>query len=277
MTETSGQNSPGKSASIAAAPPVGSLADMVAAGPEVSFRESFPPATLIKIGVLAALLVVAHLSQLEVLVRKWINDTDWTYGFAMPLFSIYLIYNRREELYATRRRRDLWNYVGLAIAVAALVAQPLCVYPIRNHWLMQICMVMVLFGIVLFMGGSKVIRVTWLPILFLLLALPISPGLYTKISLPLQETAAKGAVVILRVVGIDINSTASALTLTSREGLSRNLTVAEACNGMRLLTAFLALGVATAYLDDKPIWQRVILVISAVPIAIFCNVIRVSI
>ena len=79
-----------------------------------------------------------------------------------------------------------------------------------------------------------------------------------------------------QVLGIDISSTASALTLTSKGGLERNLTVAEACNGMRLLTAFLALGVATAYLDDKPIWQRVILVVAAVPIAIFCNVIRVS-
>jgi exosortase len=55
------------------------------------------------------------------------------------------------------------------------------------------------------------------------------------------------------------------------------LDVAEACSGMRLLTAFLALGVAMAYLHYRPIWQRIILLASTVPIAIFCNIVRVTI
>jgi len=55
------------------------------------------------------------------------------------------------------------------------------------------------------------------------------------------------------------------------------LDVAEACSGMRLLMAFLALGVAMAYLHYRPIWQRIILLASTIPIAIFCNTIRVTI
>ena len=45
------------------------------------------------------------------------------------------------------------------------------------------------------------------------------------------------------------------------------LDVAEACSGMRLLMAFLALGVAMAYLHERPLWQRAVLLISTVPIA----------
>ncbi len=55
------------------------------------------------------------------------------------------------------------------------------------------------------------------------------------------------------------------------------LNVAEACSGMRLLMAFLALGVAMAYLHYRPIWQRLILLAVTIPIAIFCNIIRVTI
>ncbi len=52
--------------------------------------------------------------------------------------------------------------------------------------------------------------------------------------------------------------------------------MAEACSGMRLLMAFLALGVAMAYLHYRPPWQRAILLLSTVPIAILCNVVRVT-
>ena len=45
------------------------------------------------------------------------------------------------------------------------------------------------------------------------------------------------------------------------------LNVAEACSGMRLLMAFLALGVAMAYLHYRPIWQRIGLLASTIPIA----------
>ena len=55
------------------------------------------------------------------------------------------------------------------------------------------------------------------------------------------------------------------------------LNVAEACSGMRLLMAFLALGVAMAYLHYRPLWQRIILLASTIPIAILCNILRVTV
>jgi exosortase len=108
-------------------------------------------------------------------------------------------------------------------------------------------------------------------------ALPIPELLYSRIAVPLQNIAAAGAVIILKILGVDITSTASALDIISRTGVTHGLTVAEACSGMRLLMAFCALGVAMAYLDYKPVWQRLILVAAAVPIAVFCNVLRVAI
>ena len=40
--------------------------------------------------------------------------------------------------------------------------------------------------------------------------------------------------------------------------------------------AFLALGVAMAYLHERPAWQRAILLASTAPIAVLCNIVRVT-
>jgi len=150
-------------------------------------------------------------------------------------------------------------------------------YWIQNPWTCQLSMVFLLFGLVLYLAGPKVIRLTWLPILFLVFALPVPSSVYTKISLPLQNFAAKGAEVLLKLLTVKIKVTASRLDVTGISGKVYPLTVAEACSGMRLLMAFVALSVAMAYLEDRPVWQRVVMVAFGVPIAIVCNVLRVAI
>lgn len=252
----------------------GSLAEMVHPDRAVGFVESFGRSAMIKIAVLGILFAALHLKLLDVMVRRWITDSNWTHGFIIPLFSLYLLYMRRGELFKARRKISLW---GLALVLLAMAAEVVAVLRIRNHWLAQISMVIMLLGLVLYLGGLSVVRIVWLPILFLFFALPIPELLYSRLALPLQNIAASGSVTILHILGIEVTSTASSLDVISRSGVSYGLTVAEACSGMRLLMAFCALGVAMAYLAYKPIWQRVILVAAAVPIAVFCNVIRVTI
>ncbi len=270
MTKSSGKTGSDTPASS------GALAEMVQPDRTIGFSDSFGRDTLIKIGVLTILLVALHFKLLDVMVRKWVSDSNWHHGFIIPLFSIYLFYIRRMELYAARRKI---SSLGLALMLLSLFGGMYVV--LRrvpgSYWLAQMSMVVMLFGLVLYLGGWSIIRITWLPILFLMFALPIPELLYSRIAVPLQNIAAEGAVIILRVLSVEISSEASALDVTSRSGVSHGLTVADACSGMRLLMAFCALGVAMAYLDYKPIWQRLILVAAAVPIAVFCNVIRVAI
>ena len=253
---------------------VGRLTDMVAASPETSFSASFPRETLVKIGVLLVLMILLHYRQVNWLRLKWSSDMNWEHGFIIPLFSLYLVFARREELYDAKRRICR---LGLAILIIGIATEILAVFPIRNYWLRDMGMIAAIFGLVLYLGGPGVTRILWVPIVFLIFAMPLPDRVYQMISLPLQNIAAKGATVVLRAVGVDIVSKASALELISRSGLLKKLTVAEACSGMRLLMAFPALGVAMAYLDAKPVWQRLTLVLAALPIAIACNVLRVVI
>jgi exosortase len=247
---------------------------LVAAPVEAPTGERFSPATWVKIAVFAGLLGAVHHWQLPLLVGIWRRDLNWSHGFLIPLFSLYLLYARREELRAAPRRICLW---GLPILIFGLIWQILAYYPVRNNWLTFLSMTVILFGLVLYLAGPQVIRLTWVPIFFLAFAMPLPKRLYTQIALPLQEFAALASTILLRIFGTEIEVTKSHLTIAGRSGAPYELTVAEACSGVRSLMAFVAIGVAIAYLENRPTWQRVILVIMTIPIAILINVIRVSI
>ncbi len=268
MTQTPGQPDLGPKT------PLRSLADMVVA---VEPPEKIPGLSrwaLVKIGVLGVLFALLNRWQFTPLVDSWIVDPNWSHGFLIPLFSLYLLYARRTELLSAPRRTCLWGLPVLMGGIALTVAG---FYPIGTYWISQLSMPIVLLGLVLYLVGPQVFRVAWLPIVYLMLAMPIPEMLYVRIALPLQNFAAQGATTLLQLFGVEISVTASRLSVLSRSGVEHGLTVAEACSGIRSLIAYVALGVAWAYLEYRPIWQRGVLVLAAVPIAIVLNVARVAI
>lgn len=140
-------------------------------------------------------------------------------------------------------------------------------------------MIATLGAVVLLLGGWRLVKYTWLPILFLFFAVPLPQRYYFAFTLPMRRLAATVAAGLLNLVN-ELEAIASGVVIDviyKGQYLDPPLNVAEACSGMRLLTAFLALGVAMAYLHYRPIWQRIILLASTIPIAIFCNIVRVTV
>ena len=91
----------------------------------------------------------------------------------------------------------------------------------------------------------------------------------------MQDIAAYGAHFLLTVIGTEVDRNGNTLTVWS-DGIAHPLNVAEACSGMRMLVAFLALGVFLAYTNLKGWWQRSLLVLCGVPIAILVNMILIA-
>jgi len=262
-----------KQAGTGQRPQAGSLADLVAEPEQPSFRQAFPPSALVKTAALAVLFGALNYWQFPRLVGICWNNPNWAHGFVIPLFSIYLLYARRGEFLAAGRRVFL---PGLPLTVLSILFIVVSFVFIHMPYLCNLGMVALLLSLVMYLGGPRIAMITWLPIAFLAFAMPIPDMLYSQIALPLQNLAAKLSTVALRIVGSQIEVSASALTITSLAGQVHHVTVAEACSGVRSLMAFLALGVAWAYLEQRPIWQRAVLVLFAAPIAILCNVIRVT-
>jgi len=250
------------------------LADMVAAPAIAQATGGIPTVAWVKVVIFAALFAIINYQELTILVETWSKNPNWTHGFIIPLFSLYLLFSRREELFAAKREG---SNVGLVILALGLFAQVLSVYPLKNDWCYWLSMIPVIFGLVVFMGGWSLARVTWVPIFYLALAMPFPDLLYSKLALPLQELAATAARVILSICGVSIQQDASTLHIISVNMVPHDVTVAEACSGVQSLMAYLALAIAMAYLEDRPWWQRLIFALSAIPIAIFCNILRVLI
>ena len=253
--------------------PGGSLVDMVGVPESRLVDRAFSRSVWIKVAVIAFLFCGLNFWQFKRLVAGWRIDPNWSHGFLIPLFSAYLIYTRWDQLVAARRRVCIW---GLPILLLSLSVLIFSYFRLGTYWFCQLSMILLLLGIVLYLSGPAVLKITWVPIVYLVLAIPIPDILYQNIAYPLQELAAKSTTVILRLCNVTIDVSASSLSITSISGRVHPLQVVEACSGVRSLMAFVALSTAMAYIDDRPIWQRLVLIASSLPITMLCNILRVT-
>jgi exosortase len=253
----------------------------------------------IKIAILAALFCFLFRSELKEVVHLWLTDSSWSHGFLIPLFSLYFIHQRRREILGLEYARDPLaelllghgpgrlpagqtrpNYLGLLLLLGILAFYVFnVVSPSGYAYFRPLSVIAALGAVVLFLGGWRLVRHTWLPIAFLVFAVPLPRRYYVGMTLPMRQIAASVATVLLNLLpGVDATASGVVIDIVYKgHRLEPGLDVAEACSGMRLLMAFLALGVAMAYLHYRPTWQRMVLLLSTVPIAMLCNIIRVTV
>ncbi|OHB64865.1 MAG: hypothetical protein A2Y77_13675 [Planctomycetes bacterium RBG_13_62_9] len=256
------------------------------------------PHGCLKIVILGALLGFLFRGEIERTISLWMTDPNWSHGFLIPLFSLYFLHQKRREIVSLeyvgdplldllqgRRPPPLLpgqtraNYLGLLLLLFTLALYIFnVVSPAGYAYLRPISLIAAVGTVVLFLGGWRLLRCTWLPTAFLVFAIPLPQRYYVGLTMPMRHVSATVATAVLNLVH-DLDATASGAIIEvvyQGQRLEPALDVAEACSGMRLLMAFLALGVAMAYLHERPTWQRVVLLLSTIPIAILCNIVRVT-
>jgi exosortase len=241
-----------------------------------SWRELHPH-HYVKVLIIGGLIGYLFRIEISQIVGRWLNDSSWSHGFLIPLISLYFV-NRKKERILNLQTRP--NYLGLLFLVLVIVFYILNRFsPSGYEYFCRISIIFTLGAVVFFLGGWSLIRYTWLPIGFLVFAVPLPERFYKALTIPMRQWAATVASSLLNLVP-KLNATANGVVVEvfyKGKLLDPALDVAEACAGMRLLMAFLALGVVMAYLHDRPLWQRIVLLASTIPIAIFCNIVRVTI
>lgn len=234
------------------------------------------PVVYLKIVIIALLFYGFFHEDLRRIVRQWL-DPSWSHGFLIPLFSLYFLNQRKEAILSTSPKPSyLFGLGGLLFFLALYVFN---FVQFKFGYGFPLIMLASLGCIVLFLGGWPLMKHTWLPIGFLFFAIPLPGRLYSQITIPMRRWAAEVSAIVLNLVP-DLQATCQGVVIDvvyKGQPMEPGLDVAEACSGMRLLMAFVALGVAMAYLHERPLWQRLILLLSTVPIAIFCNIVRVTI
>jgi exosortase len=127
-------------------------------------------------------------------------------------------------------------------------------------------------GIFLLVGGWKTMRWAGPAIAFLIFMFPLPGPLDTRLLSPLQKLATTASTYCLQTIGIPTYSEGNRIVIGEVQ-----LGVVEACSGLRMLTIFVALAVAITLVTDRPWWERIVTIASAVPIALAVNTIRITV
>lgn len=222
------------------------------------------------LAVLAALLFVgAYWTTLLSLMQRWNTDENYTHGYLVPLASLYLLHHSLEQrpgfpsIKGGTIAGSLLLIVGLLLLWGAAVVPSLLVECAS--------MLLVLAGAALLAGGWRWWTHLWAPVLFLVFMVPWPSSLYSQVAFPLQLLSSQIAAFLLSLVGVPVLSDGSLIHLPGQ-----TMHVAQACSGLRQLTAFLAMAAALALLLPRPGWYRTTLLLSAVPVALSVNILRVT-
>jgi exosortase len=230
----------------------------------------------IKIAIIAALLYFLFRNEIGSIVNRWLTDPTWSHGLLIPFFSLFFLNQKRKAILNIKSKP---NYLGLLFLIMAILFYFFnIVSPSGYAYFRRISIIAALGAVVLFLGGWCLVKHTWLPIIFLIFAVPLPQRYYVSLTMPMRQLAATIATALLNLIsGIEANVNGVVIDVIYKgQRVEPALNVADACSGMRLLMAFVALGIIMAYLHYRPIWQRIILLASTIPIAIFCNIVRVT-
>ncbi|MEM7680379.1 MAG: exosortase/archaeosortase family protein [Planctomycetota bacterium] len=233
-------------------------------------------------GVWAAallLLLVVLFHSFVARTARFAQDPDWSHVAVIPLISLFFVYQRREKVFSATKR-VYWP--GALLFVFGIAASLLSINPIRNDMAMGYSIILTIAGVGLFLLGPSAMKPLWFPVAYLVFAVKVSDAIWSRVAAVLQDIAAQGSTWILKGLGLVLDFTVTVRGTTidlwskSMEAPAP-MNVAEACSGLRMLMAFLALGVAMAFMWDRAMWQRVVMIALAIPIAVGVNIGRVTI
>ena len=262
------------------------------AEPEPSPEKTRSSATVAPAIAMAVVLAIALLwsfwPTLAELAERWTIDPQYSHGFLVPLFAAVILWVRRPAVpglgeghgfYGPSREGGDKNRhsqggpvdpLGLLVLAAALVPR----------WftgrmdlgaLDAVCLLGVIAGTVLLVGGRSMLRWSWPAILFLGFMIPLPFAIEEWVAIPLRRFATLAATYVLQTLGYPALAEGNIIQIEAIR-----LGVIEACSGLGMLMTLLALATAMALVVTGPVLDRAILVVSAIPIAVLANVMRIT-
>jgi exosortase len=213
------------------------------------------------------ILVLHPSTEIWALAEEWENDPNYSYGYLIAPLALFFIWERRELLTRLPARGSALGLAVIALALLVFLGGMMG----GVYYLTRISVVILVPGIVAWLVGWQRVRAIAFPLLFLALMVPPPYFLWAYVAAPLQEFAAVAAEKALFALEVPVLRTGNVISLANTD-----LEVAEACSGLRSLLALVTTGIVFGYFFGKSALQRVLVVLSSVPIAILVNAARVA-
>ena len=200
------------------------------------------------------------------LVTTWYQSEDNSHGFFIVPIALYIVWTKREQLSLVAVRPSNW---GLLLFISSLIMY-IGSYFAGIVTLSSFSIIPVWAGIVMYLFGLAYFNVLAFPFLLLFFMIPIPAQIYSLLTVPLQLLVSQVSAGIVSFMGIPLFREGNVIHLPER-----TLEVVQACSGLRSLLTLLTLSIILAYFSLSSNLLRTLLFLSAIPLAILVNIVRV--
>jgi len=222
--------------------------------------------------VAACFVVIAFLWSywrgLAELWDTWQRSDEYSSGLLVPFLALYILWSRRDNLARCKIRPCLWGVLAFAGAQIVRCFGLAFVFGSAEN----LAIALTIAAIVLLLFGWQVFRKVSTTLLFLCLMLPWPNRIQAAVTLPLQRWATSSAVFCLETMGYNVAQEGNVIHIGDA-----SVAVAEACNGLRMVTAFFVISGLVVLLVKRAWWEKLIVFASSLPIALLCNTTRLAI
>lgn len=223
---------------------------------------------IIQLSVLTLLTLVAYIPTFVWMYQRWsTTDTYYSHGILVPFISIFIIWLKREQLFKAEAEP---NKLGWALFIIGILTHAFCVLA-RINSASGFTLLLVIVGLVLIFLGSKILKMLSFPISFIAFMIPLPEVVIANLSFRLKLFAAQISTFLMNNMGVAAIREGSVIKTKHAY-----LVVEDPCSGIRSLIALIALGALMAYFSNLSKPKKLIVFLSAIPIAVFSNVIRIT-
>ncbi len=201
------------------------------------------------------------------LVSDWINDDNYSHGFLIPFIAGYMVWKKKEILSQYEPVTNKWGLALIVLGICMCVAGNIG----AELFTTRFSIVILITGIVLYLFGTATFKEVYVPVLYLIFMIPIPAIIWNKLAFPLQLLSAAMTEKVIHLINIPIFRQGNILHLANT-----SLEVVDACSGLRSLTTLLALSAAFAYMSKLKLINKWLVFLSAIPIAVFVNILRLT-
>jgi exosortase len=220
--------------------------------------------------VLGVTLVWAYWPVLGDMAARWTLDPKYSHGYLVPLFSLWLLWRGLRKAAADSSPTPwVGSWWGLPVLLLGVGVQAAGGY-FYFDWLAEVSLLPSLAGLCLCLGGGRLLRIAWPAIAFLAFMLPLPYRVEVALGQPLQRLAAESSTFLLQMLGFFASAEGNVVVL--KDGA---LDVVDACSGLGMLVTFFALATAVAIVLKRPLLDKIVILASAVPVAVIANTLRI--
>ena len=225
-----------------------------------------PPRLIALIALLVIAFVASYWHTMLSLATTWLNVADYSHGFIVIPFAIFVLWTRRDRFPHGRCHPSWWGVPLLLLVIGMRYLGGF--YNVTSPenasvvvWVAAVCFCL---------GGWQFFKWALPGIAFLVFMVPLPNFVAKGLRLPLQKISTKLSTFVLQCMGQPAISEENTIWLGTQQ-----LEVEEACSGIRIFMIIVFCACCFIVVTRPKWWQALAMLLAIVPVALLTNATRI--